>query len=39
MACIELPLDEALRRLDDGEIVDAKTIIGLQWLRSRQQQS
>ena len=36
---IELPLDEALRRLDDGEIVDEKTIIGLQWLRSRQQQS
>jgi len=33
---VELPLSEAFKRLDDHEIVDAKTIIGLQWLRMRQ---
>lgn len=30
-------LDEAMRRLDSGEIADAKTIIALQWYRSRRQ--
>ena len=32
---VTLPVDEALRRLDAGEIVDAKTIIALQWLAGR----
>ncbi len=32
---VTLPVEEALRRLDDGEIVDAKTIIALQWLAGR----
>ena len=32
---IELPLDEAFRQLDSGEIADAKTIIGLMWLKAR----
>lgn len=32
---LELPLGEALAQLDRGEIVDAKTIIGLMWLRER----
>ena len=32
---IELPLEEAFRQLDAGELVDAKAIIGLQWLRSK----
>lgn len=35
IAVQELPLAEAYARLDRGEIVDAKTIIGLQWLRAR----
>jgi ADP-ribose pyrophosphatase len=29
---VSLPVAEALQRVRDGEIVDAKTIIGLQWL-------
>ena len=32
---VEVPLAEAFAQLDRGEIVDAKTIIGLQWLRAR----
>lgn len=28
---VELPIDEALRMVDDGRIVDAKTIMLLQW--------
>jgi nudix-type nucleoside diphosphatase (YffH/AdpP family) len=32
---IELPVKEAFRRMDSGKIADAKTIIGLQWLRAR----
>ena len=32
---LELPLDEAFRQLDSGEIADAKTIIGLMWLKAR----
>lgn len=32
---VTLPVEEALRRLDAGEIVDAKTIIALQWLAHR----
>lgn len=30
---VKLPIAEALQRIRDGEIVDAKTIIGLQWLK------
>lgn len=29
---VHLPVAEALQRVRDGDIVDAKTIIGLQWL-------
>jgi nudix-type nucleoside diphosphatase (YffH/AdpP family) len=32
---VELPVSEAFEQLDRGEIVDAKTIIGLMWLRNR----
>lgn len=32
---VELNVDEAFRRLNAGEIVDAKAIIGLQWLCHR----
>lgn len=30
---MEIPLDEAIKMIDTGEICDAKTIIALQWLR------
>lgn len=30
---IDMPVEEALRKVDNLEIIDAKTIIGLQWLR------
>ena len=32
---VELPLKEVWRLVDAGEIVDAKTLIGLLWLRLR----
>jgi nudix-type nucleoside diphosphatase (YffH/AdpP family) len=32
---IELPADEAFRQVEWGRIVDAKTILGLMWLRNR----
>lgn len=32
---IVLSLDDAFGRLDRGEVVDAKTMIGLQWLRMK----
>ena len=32
----ELTLDEALGKIKSGEIMDAKTIIGIQWLENRQ---
>jgi ADP-ribose pyrophosphatase len=32
---VELPFDEVFSMLERGEIVDAKTIIALQWLRQR----
>ena len=32
---LELPLEDALRQVERGEIADAKTIIGLMWLRER----
>ena len=32
----EISLDEALERIKSGEIMDAKTIIGIQWLENRQ---
>ncbi len=32
---LEIPVDEVFRRLDAGKVFDAKTIIGLQWLRYR----
>ncbi|HSK65960.1 MAG TPA: NUDIX hydrolase, partial [Anaerolineales bacterium] len=34
---VELTLDEALAMVGTGEIVDAKTILGMYWLRNRQQ--
>ena len=30
---IDMPVEEALRKVDNLEIIDAKTIIGLQWLK------
>ncbi len=35
---LELPLEEALRQVESGEIADAKTIIGLMWLREKVRQ-
>lgn len=35
---VELPLEEAWAALDRGEIVDAKTILALMWLRHRLEQ-
>ena len=32
---LELPLEDALQQVECGEIADAKTIIGLMWLRER----
>jgi len=32
---VEIALDEAWQLLDSGQIVDAKTIIALQWLRAK----
>ncbi|MDE2494889.1 MAG: NUDIX hydrolase [Alphaproteobacteria bacterium] len=32
---VELPLKDAFQQLDRGKIADAKTIIGLMWLRER----
>jgi 8-oxo-dGTP pyrophosphatase MutT (NUDIX family) len=32
---VEIPLAAAFASLDDGAIMDAKTIIGLQWMRQR----
>ena len=31
---VELELNEAIAKLDDGEFHDAKTVIGLQWVRN-----
>jgi nudix-type nucleoside diphosphatase (YffH/AdpP family) len=36
---IELTLAEALSKIKSGEIVDAKTIIGIYWLENRHRQS
>lgn len=33
---VELSLDEALEKIKSGEIMDAKTIIGIFWLENRQ---
>jgi ADP-ribose pyrophosphatase len=33
---VEITLDDALRKIKAGEIVDAKTIIGIYWLENRQ---
>jgi ADP-ribose pyrophosphatase len=33
---VEVPILEVFRRMDAGKFVDAKTIIGLQWLRAHQ---
>ncbi len=33
---VTLPVPEALHRIQSGKIVDAKTIIGLQWLKLQQ---
>ena len=35
---LELPLEDALRQVERGEIADAKTIIGLMWLKERMAQ-
>ena len=32
---LEIPFEEAFERLDAGEFHDAKTLVGLQWLRAR----
>lgn len=32
----EIPLEDALAKIKTGEIMDAKTIIGIQWLENRQ---
>ena len=32
----ELSLEDALKKIKSGEIMDAKTIIGIQWLENRQ---
>jgi len=32
---VEIPLDEAMKMVETGEICDAKTIIALQWLKLR----
>lgn len=32
---VELPINEAIQMLDEGKIIDAKTIIALQWLKLR----
>ena len=36
---VELTLVEALAQIDNGEIVDAKTIIGIFWLQNRRRQT
>ena len=36
---IEIPLDEAMKMVETGEICDAKTIIALQWLKLREAKS
>jgi nudix-type nucleoside diphosphatase (YffH/AdpP family) len=36
---LEIPCAEAFRQIDDGEIADAKTIIGLMWLREKLRQT
>ena len=32
---IEIPLEDALKKICSGEIIDAKTIIGIYWLENR----
>ncbi len=32
---VELPISEAFKLLDAGEIIDAKTVIALQWLKQK----
>ena len=34
---VELSLDEAISQIEQGKLVDAKTIIGILWLQNRQQ--
>jgi len=36
---VELTLDEALAKIKTGEIMDAKTIIGIYWLENHQGRS
>ncbi|MFN8376654.1 MAG: NUDIX hydrolase [Anaerolineae bacterium] len=36
---VRIKVDKALQKVDSGEIVDAKTIIGLQWLKMNRAQS
>jgi hypothetical protein len=33
---IEITLEDAMAKIKSGEIVDAKTIIGIYWLENRQ---
>jgi len=35
----EITLDDALEKIKSGEIMDAKTIIGIYWLKNRQQKN
>ncbi|MBC8733454.1 NUDIX hydrolase [Paraburkholderia sp. UCT2] len=35
---IEIRLDDALKKIQDGEIADAKTILGIYWLKNRSKQ-
>ncbi|HEY0281178.1 MAG TPA: NUDIX hydrolase, partial [Rhizomicrobium sp.] len=35
---LELPPEEAFRQVERGEIADAKTLIGLMWLKERMAQ-
>jgi len=39
IAVVEVPLSDAYQMLERSEIVDAKTIIGLQWLRAKVQEA
>jgi ADP-ribose pyrophosphatase len=38
ISIIELSLEEAMKQVKEGMLVDAKTIIGIFWLQNRQQQ-
>jgi nudix-type nucleoside diphosphatase (YffH/AdpP family) len=35
IAVVEMTVDESMKQVEDGEIADAKTIVGIMWLSSR----